>query len=35
MLTKAGAKLMDFGLAKEVVVPQPSSGIAVTINVSP
>lgn len=35
MLTKAGAKLMDFGLAKEVVPPKPSSGLAVTINVPP
>ena len=35
MLTKSGAKLMDFGLAKEVAVPKPSSGLAITINVSP
>jgi eukaryotic-like serine/threonine-protein kinase len=35
MLTKSGAKLMDFGLAKEVSLPRPSSGLAVTINVSP
>jgi Tol biopolymer transport system component len=35
MLTKAGAKLMDFGLAKEVNLPRTSSGLAVTINVSP
>jgi eukaryotic-like serine/threonine-protein kinase len=35
MLTKSGAKLMDFGLAKEVAIPRSSAAQAVTINVTP
>src|SRR4030088_2917127 len=35
MLTKRGAKLMDFGLAKETVIPRSASAQAVTINVTP
>ncbi|MGC1449678.1 MAG: protein kinase [Candidatus Sulfotelmatobacter sp.] len=31
MLTKAGAKLMDFGLAKAVTGPPPSSGLTATL----
>jgi len=32
MLTKAGAKLMDFGLAKAVTGPPPSSGLTATLD---
>jgi Tol biopolymer transport system component len=35
MLTKSGAKLMDFGLAKEMAIPRSASAQAVTINVTP
>ena len=32
MLTKAGAKLMDFGLAKAVTGPPPASGLTATLD---
>jgi serine/threonine protein kinase len=32
MLTKAGAKLMDFGLAKAAVGPPPASGLPSTLD---
>ncbi len=32
MLTKTGAKLMDFGLAKTVTGPPPSSGLTATLD---
>jgi serine/threonine protein kinase len=32
MLTKAGTKLMDFGLAKAVTGPPPSSGLTATLD---
>ena len=32
MLTKTGAKLMDFGLAKAVNLPPPSSGLTATLD---
>jgi eukaryotic-like serine/threonine-protein kinase len=32
MLTKAGAKLMDFGLAKAAVGPPPASGLTATLD---
>jgi eukaryotic-like serine/threonine-protein kinase len=32
MLTKAGAKLMDFGLAKAVTGPPPSTGLTATLD---
>src|SRR5215472_7838062 len=35
MLTKSGAKLMDFGLAKECAVVNPASGLSVTLTTPP